>query len=457
MRFFSRAVIGLAAVATAAIAMPTHKRAAFPDPNDDSFYQNPANIATYANGQIIQSRNVVTDIGNNNKADSFQLSYRTTNTQKDAVANVATIFIPSKPASPPKIFSYQVYEDSTQLNCAPSYNYLTGFDEPNKVTTSLDTPIIISWALNQGYYVVSSDAEGQRSAFIAGYEEGMAILDAIRALKNYKSLPKDTETALYGYSGGAHATAWAVSLSASYAPDINIIGAAYGGTPTSAKDTFNYLNKGLFAGFAVSGVSGLALAHPDMESFIEPRLNAVGQQVFQKVRSRGYCIVQVSTNNNLRDVYTLVNDTNLLNEEPIKSILALETLVQAEASYTVPVPKFPRFMWHALPDEIVPFQPAADYVQEQCSKGANINWNVYPIAEHVTAEIFGIIPALDWLGKVYSGNAPKVACGGGVPGIAGVTTPPANDVLGSALAQQLGNLSGKTSAFGKPFGTITPS
>lgn len=456
MRFFPQAVVALAAAATAALAVPMQKRAPFPDPNDDPFYKTPNNINTYANGQIIQSRKADTDIGNANKVDAFQLSYRTTNTQQQAQANVATVWIPTKPASPPKIFSYQVYEDSTQLDCAPSYSYLTGFDEPNKVTTILDTPIIISWALQQGYYVVSSDHEGPRAAFIAGYEEGMAILDGIRALKNFKSLPQDSAVGMYGYSGGAHATVWAETLAGSYAPEINIIGTAHGGTPVSAKDTFTFINKGLFAGFAVAGVSGLALAHPDMEAFIKPRLNAQGVKTLNQIRSRGFCIGQVVTSYPLLDVFSLVNDTNLLNEDPIASILKQETLVQSEASWTVPVPKFPRMLWHAGPDEIVPYAPAAQYVKEQCAKGAQIYFDTYPIAEHVTAEIFGLVPGLWFLSQVYAGKAPKTVCGTAIPAIPGFTVPSAQEVLGADLANQLQSLSGKSSVFGKPFAGITP-
>lgn len=456
MRFLPRIVVALVASASVTLAMPMERRAPLPDPNDDPFYKAPANIGTYANGQIIQSRKVPTDIGNSFNAASYQLQYRTTNTQEEPEATVATVFIPAKPASPPKIFSYQVYEDSTQLDCAPSYSYLTGLDEPNKVTASLDAPIIIGWALNQGYYVVSADHEGPISAFIAGYQEGRAILDGIRALKNYQELPKDSAVGFYGYSGGAHATVWATSLAGSYAPDINIIGAAYGGTPVSTNDTFLFINKGLFAGFAIAGVSGLANAYPEMEAFIRPRLNAEGVKTLGQVRGRGFCLPEVVITYPFKDVYSLVNDTNLLNEEPITSILKRETLVQAQASYTVPVPKFPRFMWHAIPDEIVPFASAAAYVKEQCQNGADINFNPYPIAEHVTAELFGLVPGLWWLGLAYQGKPPKVICGGSVPAIAGVTTPSATEVLGQDLANQLNSLNGKQSAFGKPFGGVDP-
>nr|BAB91331.1 lipase [Kurtzmanomyces sp. I-11] len=452
MRFFLRAVLGLAVTATAALAAPLEPRAALPDPNEDPFYSTPSNIETFANGQIIQSRKVPTDIGNSNNAASYQLSYRTTNTQEDAVANVATIWIPAKPSSPPRIFTYQVYEDSTQLDCAPSYSYLTGYDQPNKATAVLDTPIVISWALQQGYYVVSADHEGARSAFIAGYEEGMAALDGIRALRNYAKLPQDSAVGAYGYSGGAHATVWATSLAAAYAPEINFIGAAHGGTPVSAKDTFTFINGGFFAGFAIAGVSGLANAHPDMEAFIQPRLNAEGVKTLKQIRSRGFCLPEVVTTYPFKNVFALVNDTNLLTEQPISGILQQETLVQSEASYAVPVPKFPRFLWHAALDEIVPYVPVTEYVKEQCAKGANINFNTYPIAEHLTAEIFGLVPGLWFLSQAYEGKAPAVQCGTALP-----AAPSAQQVLGNDLANQLSSLNGKQSPFGKPFGPISPT
>ncbi|KAJ1036728.1 hypothetical protein NDA14_007649 [Ustilago hordei] len=443
MRFFLGAVLALAAAAIAALAVPMERRAQFPDPNEDPFYQQPSNVATYANGQIIRSRKADTDIGNSNKAQAFQLSYRTTNTQQQAQANVATVWIPAKPASPPKIFSYQVYEDSTQLDCAPSYSYLAGFDPPNKATTILDTSLIIGWALQQGYYVLSSDHEGPRAAFIAGYEEGMAILDAIRALQNFRHLPKDSPVGMYGYSGGAHATVWAESLAGSYAPEINIIATAHGGTPFSTKDTFTFINGGAFAGFAIAGVSGLALVHPDMQAYIKPRLNAQGVKVFQQIRSRAFCIAQVVFTYPFTNVFNLVNGTDLLNQEPIRSILKRETLVQSEASYDVPVVRAPRFIWHAALDEIVPYAPAAQYVKEQCDKGAQIHFETYPIAEHISAEFFGLVPALWFLSQAYAGKAAKTVCGTSIPAIPGFTVPSAEEVLGADLAKQLKGLSAK--------------
>lgn len=81
-----------------------------PNPLNDPFYKVPSNISDYSAGQVIQKRDVETNIEGSNAASSYQLSYRSLTTKQKPDSTVATIWTPSKPASPVKIFSYQVYE-----------------------------------------------------------------------------------------------------------------------------------------------------------------------------------------------------------------------------------------------------------------------------------------------------------------------------------------------------------
>jgi hypothetical protein len=53
----------------------------------------------------------------------------------------------------------------------------------------------LGWKLQQGYYVVSADHEGPDTAFIAEHQEASAILDALRALRNFKNLPSNSASA----------------------------------------------------------------------------------------------------------------------------------------------------------------------------------------------------------------------------------------------------------------------
>jgi len=46
---------------------------------------------------------------------------------------------------------------------------------------------------------------------------------------NSENLATDSQIGLLGYSGGASATVWATNMHESYAPELNVIGAAHGG------------------------------------------------------------------------------------------------------------------------------------------------------------------------------------------------------------------------------------
>ena len=287
------ALTGLAHAA--AVLSPRQTAITYLNPNDDPFYKVPANISAYKLGQVISKRAVSTSISSSSLSASYQISYRTQNASGEASSSVATLFIPKKPDSSPKLFSLQFYEDSVQLDCAPSYALLKGSNSSNVPTAALDSPIFINWALDAGIYALVADHEGRSAAFISGQQEGRAILDAIRASLADQHLPA-TKTAIgfYGYSGGAHATTWAANLAPTYAKELNIIGAAYGGTPIDPQNLFNFLNGGPFAGFAGAGVVGLMNAYPELYNWVTDRLTPEGKTQLDKARARGACIGTVA-------------------------------------------------------------------------------------------------------------------------------------------------------------------
>ncbi|PWN48207.1 lipase A [Violaceomyces palustris] len=420
----------------------------FPNPTVDPFYANPSTISNYQNGQVIRERSVKTNIFNLNLGSSYQLFYKTQNTQLEADGTVATVWIPKKPSSPPKILSYQVYEDSVAVDCAPSWAYVSGSDSNNKVPVSLDTPIYINWALNQGYYVVSADHEGRKGAFIAGHQEGMAVLDGIKALRNHQKLPSNTPVVMFGYSGGAHATVWAETLAGQHAPDLNVVGTTHGGTPIDPQNLFNFLNKGPFAGFAGAGIFGLSNAYPELYQAFVGKLNSKGQASLKKYNTSGFCIADVVIQFPFTDFLKQVDLVDPFSIPAIQNVLRKETLLKRVSSQPIPVPKFPRYLYHAAPDEIVPYADEREYVQDQCSQGANILFNTMVIAEHVSAEIFGIPGALLFIKQAFEGNTPKVVCGTSIPDIPSLLSSRADEIMGKDLADQARALQGKKSIFG---------
>lgn len=140
--------------------LPAPSNPNFPDPNEDAFYKIPSDIASHSLGNILKSREVPTNINASLYEKSYQVLYRTQNSAKDADATVATIWTPKKASTPAKLFSWQVFEDSTQLDCNPSWAFINNTGSQNTLTTSIDAPAYIQWALEQGFYVVAPDHLG---------------------------------------------------------------------------------------------------------------------------------------------------------------------------------------------------------------------------------------------------------------------------------------------------------
>lgn len=220
-------------------------------PDNDPFYKPPTGFETSAPGTVFNNRSVSSGITG---VAAVQVLYRTTLVNGTAAATVATILTgPSSTGT--KLVSYADPEDAVNTTCADSYLYYTNTTS-GSITLGPDTTSI----LNNGATVVVTDYEGPNSAFSAGRQEGMALLDGIRAALNYApaGISKDAYVGGYGYSGGAIATGknrtlcpahakltfcdyvgWAASLQPTYAPELTskVKGWAIGGTPANVTST----------------------------------------------------------------------------------------------------------------------------------------------------------------------------------------------------------------------------
>jgi hypothetical protein len=169
--------------------------------------------------------------------DAYQLLYRTTAINGTAISGVTTVFNPplSGLLQPNRFVTFDTaYDGAAQSGiCDPSYNYQEGSLQADLIS-DLEY-FIIQFYLLEGYVVSSPDYEGPDSAFGAGRLSGMGALDSMRAVRNFGSklgfTTDNPAIASYGYSGGAIASGWSASLKETYAPELNVVGWAMGGTP----------------------------------------------------------------------------------------------------------------------------------------------------------------------------------------------------------------------------------
>lgn len=381
-------------------------------PLQDSFYVVPDNLDGVKDGTILKSRPApapVNDIFFEVKVqNTWQLLVKSTDSHGNANAIVTTVFEPFN-ADPSKLVSYQTWEDCSNLDCLPSHAFLKGAS-----ITTVNSALELYWiqlALNEGYYVVSPDYEGPKSAFGASIQAGHATLDSVRAALSSGSITginADAKVALWGYSGGSIPSAWAATLAPSYAPDLteNLIGAAIGGLVSNVTDVAFKLDGGVFAAFAGMGLAGLANEYPDFEKVVYDNMLPANAAKFNSLKTA--CLipefVELILTHWLTGSSSVISNVNtVIYEEAVQLMLQAVTLANGEQP-----PQIPVFLYNAVLDEV------ADYTANTLR--VFNKWKLQNIkslelaadagSEHGIAFVTGAPAALTWIGNRFKGLAP---------------------------------------------------
>lgn len=437
---------GLLVVPQAA-AVPVQPALPFPIPPklpefDKGFYQPSAKIvAAKKPGELIAARRVnlalLSVIPVN--VDSWQVSYRSTNSRGEPIASVATVLKPRGKVrpGPSKLVSWQSAEDSLAQYCAPSYA-LQQASIPGSLTGSADSAyeiLQITSLVAAGWSVVIPDHQGPDSAYAAGPLAGRITLDGIRAARNFSplGLKKDLRVGLMGYSGGAIANGWAAELHKTYAPELPIVGAAEGGVPADVNALVNLANNNAASGLILAGVIGVSREYPELAKFMDAKLNPLGKALVAV--KNPLCLTYHA------GVIPFLNIKGLFNTpgDPLKEPIPRKVLAQLKMGKTTP--DFPMFIYQANPDWIVPVGPVNKLVAEYCSRpGAQVQYTRDHFSEHITLAVEGFAPAIVWMADRLDGKPARKGCSTSDQGSMGLNPrvwPAIGNLVGNNIAALL--------------------
>lgn len=355
-------VLALVAVLIGGASLPAS--AAAGSPASDAFYAAPANLADLQPGEIIRSRRITLQPlpGLRLPLRAYHVLYRTNDSLDRPVATAATVILPLiQPRTNRRLVSIQVAYDGLTPRCQPSYTLRTGTNAEATAEFGLFLQL-----LAKGWTVVTSDYEGPSNTWIAGKMAGHGVLDGIRAAEDFAPAGlggRATKVGMIGYSGGGHATAWANELHQSYAPELNLVGAAQGGVPANLADLLDSLNGSKFAGVMFAAIAGLRRAYPDapLDQYITPK----GQALFTRLQRQ--CITDFALSNSGERVADYATVPDILAVPEIKAIADANTLGQR-------LPVIPTFMYHARDDTLVGAKGATELAAAYCAAGVPLTW-----------------------------------------------------------------------------------
>lgn len=378
---------------------------------DPGFYSPPADVvAAKKPGEIIAAREVhlayYSVIPFN--FDAWQLSYRSTDTRDEPIAAVTTLMKPrgDNGGIPRPLLSYQFPQDSNAQYCAPSY-VLQQASVPGNITGQFDIPfefVLPLTALGAGWAVAMPDHQGPNSAFAAGPLGARITLDGIRAAENFApmGLGPDTKVGLAGYSGGAITTGHTAELKASYAPELNVVGASEGGVPADIKAMYRMASGNLGAGLILSGLLGVANEYPELAAYNQQHMLPIGKAMAPVKNS--LCLYSAALLPFMNLEGGLYDSPDPL-DDPVPAAV-FEALRMGHS-----VPDMPMFIFNSNPDWIAPVGPVNTLVDTYCrDPNARVHYTRDHFSEHITLEIDSMARVLLWLKERFDGVPAEPGC-----------------------------------------------
>ncbi len=328
--------------------------------------------------------------------DTWRILYRSEDIHGGPIDVTGTLIVPTLPwlgSGERPIVSYAPGTRGLGDQCAPSSTLANGTDYEG---------LFVEGLLARGWAVAVADYEGLgtpgQHTYMVGPSQGKALLNLARAAQQVPGagLDADSPVGLMGYSQGGASAGWAAELAGTYAPELDVVGAAAGGVPADLVATGEFLDGTLFSALAFLAAIGNDAAFPELD--LPSYLNAEGLALYND--NQDTCIASFDGILTIfSTAFRSIDDFTTTN--PLGTPIWQDRLGRSTLGTTAP--QVPVYQFHALFDEMVPFSPAEDLRAQWCAAGADVTWVVHPLAEHVLGMVEGYPGAVNFLAARFAG------------------------------------------------------
>ncbi|POM27283.1 putative MT1628-like inactive lipase [Actinomadura rubteroloni] len=402
--------------ATPASAAPTGCTAS----DDEIYAEAPANLSGQ-NGDLLACQETkLTNIPGDVPMKAWKVRYVSTDAKGTKIPVTGTVAIPTAPwtkggSRPTVAFNPGTLGSGAQ--CAFSKQlagHFVDMYEGANLTLFLQAGDAIAATDGMGYI------KGKLHPYVNGADAGHSLLDIVRASRQVPGgdLKADGKVGISGYSEGGHAALWGAQLAKSYAPELNVVGAAAGGVPGDLKLTAKQLNGSLFAGFLADALMGIKAQYPEFP--FEKLENDAGRQAEKDVASNclfgtlavflGAKVENFTTDKlTLDQLYQVKASTGVTGGEIIdQQKLGVDIgPAGSGAKYEI---GFPVFQYRGWLEEIIPHETEDGTKNAYCKAGINTTWkNTYP-TEHLSTDWGAAGDVTNFLNDRFQGKDVKSTC-----------------------------------------------
>lgn len=211
--------IGTGAIIAAGFAGVNALKQKVTYPNPPAFYDPPSVVGTGEPGEIVR----IEEIPWTMRTPGWRMLYRSSD--RLGKPSIVSGLLVAPAGTPPgggwPVVAVAHGTAGLPRGAAPSLSVDANSDETayiyaNNIKPFLDAGFAVAYADYQGL-----GAPGEHS-YLVGNVEAANVLDSVRAIRRFSSIPVSDELIVWGHSQGGHAASFAVELAPSYAPELTI-------------------------------------------------------------------------------------------------------------------------------------------------------------------------------------------------------------------------------------------
>lgn len=169
-------------------------------------------------GKLVKAEEYFTDVPSG--AEAWKITYTTTRGEdRPALATALVISRKSPPSGPRPVVAWAHGTTGIASSCAPS--------APESIYRFAAIPGAAN-ALAEGWVIVATDYTGLGTPgphpYLVGEGEARAVLDSVRAAREFSEVDLSPRTVVWGHSQGGGAALWTGSIAPTYAPEVDVAG-----------------------------------------------------------------------------------------------------------------------------------------------------------------------------------------------------------------------------------------
>ena len=262
--------------------------------------------------------------------------------------------------------------------------------------------------LRHGYIVAATDYQGLGGPgphpYLVGPVAAHSVLDVVRAAREVPQAAASNRFAVWGESQGGHATLWTARLAATYAPDLQLMGAAAAAPPVDLPANLtgnaNATVRALLTAYA--GASWSEVYDIPLSTITGP----TGQDLIRRLARN--CVTLDGFK--MRTKIGLVRLTRQLRGVDLNASPRWADQMRANSvaprKFDVPV-----LIAQGSADLIVSSAVTRTFVEEVCRAGQPVRFLQVAGGDHVTIAKRTATTTIDWISDRFAGRAVPDDCG----------------------------------------------